>query len=114
MVMQSVTKLQQTELVEYTGEGNGGLASTEYGDIMSKVCLRIPLCTYRFDPILVLYSTINRACAYRTSTIFLPLITFQMGLILALPPRATLREIVRSATFAGMISSQCSFICSWK
>jgi ATP-dependent DNA helicase HFM1/MER3 len=43
LVMQSVTKLQQTELVKYAGEENGNLESTEYGDIMSKVCSRTSL-----------------------------------------------------------------------
>lgn len=39
LVMQSVEKLQKTELVEYATGGNnsGELESTEYGDIMSKV-----------------------------------------------------------------------------
>lgn len=36
--MQSVKKLRATELVEYESEGDGDLCSTEYGDIMSKVC----------------------------------------------------------------------------
>jgi ATP-dependent DNA helicase HFM1/MER3 len=38
LVMQSVKKLKETELVEYESEGDGELCSTEYGDVMSKVC----------------------------------------------------------------------------
>jgi ATP-dependent DNA helicase HFM1/MER3 len=37
LVMENISKLQKTELVAYTDEGNTGLKSTEYGDIMSKV-----------------------------------------------------------------------------
>lgn len=37
LVMRSVKKLKETELVEYELEGDGDLCSTEYGDIMSKV-----------------------------------------------------------------------------
>lgn len=37
LVMRSVKKLKETELVEYEPEGDGDLCSTEYGDIMSKV-----------------------------------------------------------------------------
>ena len=37
LVMQSVKKLKETELVEYQSEGDGELCSTEYGDIMSRV-----------------------------------------------------------------------------
>jgi ATP-dependent DNA helicase HFM1/MER3 len=38
LVLQSVKKLKETELVEYDSGGDGELCSTEYGDIMSKVC----------------------------------------------------------------------------
>lgn len=40
LVMQSIKKLKETELVHYENEGDGDLCSTEYGDIMSKVRLR--------------------------------------------------------------------------
>lgn len=39
LVVQSVMKLKETELVEYDSEGDGEMCSTEYGDIMSKVCI---------------------------------------------------------------------------
>lgn len=41
LVLQSVTKLKETELVEYESSGDGELCSTEYGDIMSKVCVDV-------------------------------------------------------------------------
>ncbi|KAJ8700486.1 ATP-dependent DNA helicase MER3 [Pleurotus ostreatus] len=66
MVMQSINKLQETQLIDYHAtEGRaGGLASTEFGDIMSKFYIRQ-----------------TTACAL-------------MALILALPNKTTLREIV--------------------
>lgn len=59
LVMQSVKKLKDTELVEYESEGDGELCSTEYGDIMSKVCHEPPVPESQLQVILVLYSTIN-------------------------------------------------------
>ncbi|KAJ8469377.1 hypothetical protein ONZ45_g16911 [Pleurotus djamor] len=43
LVMQSIERLQETQLVEYdawNSRGGGGLASTDYGDIMSKFYIR--------------------------------------------------------------------------
>lgn len=39
LVMQSITRLKETELVDHENESNGSLCSTEYGDIMSKVII---------------------------------------------------------------------------
>jgi ATP-dependent DNA helicase HFM1/MER3 len=41
MVMQSVEKLRETKLIAgaKAGDTSGALTSTEFGDIMSKVCL---------------------------------------------------------------------------
>lgn len=41
LVMQSIKRLKMTELVEYENDGDGELCSTEYGDIMSKVCFSV-------------------------------------------------------------------------
>jgi ATP-dependent DNA helicase HFM1/MER3 len=41
LVMQSVAKLQETQLVKRTTDGDAGLQSTEYGDIMSKASRHI-------------------------------------------------------------------------
>ena len=40
LVMQSVKKLKETQLVEYESQGDGELCSTEFGDVMSKVNFR--------------------------------------------------------------------------
>lgn len=77
LVMQSVEKLQKTELVAYAGEGDTSdeLSSTEYGDIMSKVCFdnqSIALSGYSLTILTVLYSTIHGPCTvsegYSTET----------------------------------------------
>ncbi|KAF9495867.1 P-loop containing nucleoside triphosphate hydrolase protein [Pleurotus eryngii] len=72
MVMQSINKLQETQLVDYDAiEGRaGGLASTEFGDIMSKFYIR------------------------QTT----------MALILALPNKTTLREILEALSAAEEFS----------
>ncbi|KAF8077800.1 Sec63 Brl domain-containing protein [Lyophyllum atratum] len=72
LVMQSVDKLRETQLVETSTEGAGAeeLISTEYGDIMSKFYIR-------------------------QST---------MGLILALPDRPTLRELLEMISSSEELS----------
>ncbi|KAG5637128.1 hypothetical protein H0H81_005657 [Sphagnurus paluster] len=71
LVIQSVEKLRQTQLVEAPADSSGGeeLISTDYGDIMSKLYIK-------------------------QST---------MGLILALPDRPTLREIVSDFCPTGLL-----------
>ncbi|PCH37704.1 nucleoside triphosphate hydrolase protein [Wolfiporia cocos MD-104 SS10] len=74
MVTQSVRKLQETELVSFSDDIVGTLSSTEYGDIMSKAC----------------------NCFYiRQST---------MSLILKLPERASVREILELLSSADEFS----------
>ncbi|KAJ7074112.1 hypothetical protein C8F01DRAFT_1360827 [Mycena amicta] len=70
MVMQSIDKLRTTKLINDTGAGSDALASTDYGDIMSKFYIR-------------------------QST---------MSLILALPERPSLRDILEMISASEELS----------
>jgi ATP-dependent DNA helicase HFM1/MER3 len=59
MVVENITKLQKTELVAYTNDGETGLKSTDYGDIMSKVSPSSLHVSTLMTSIPVLHTTIN-------------------------------------------------------
>ncbi|KAF7986542.1 hypothetical protein HWV62_26264 [Athelia sp. TMB] len=86
LVMQSITRLKETELVDHEIESNGSLCSTEYGDIMSKV-ITYGTRTTHLANIIQFY--------IRQST---------MGLILKLRPQVTLREILETLSAADELS----------
>lgn len=96
MVMQSINKLQETQLVDYDAtEGRaGGLASTEFGDIMSKVTSSKYLIASIFSSMIVLHSSNYGMCICINFIYLRTLNSSQMALILALPNKTTLREIV--------------------
>jgi hypothetical protein len=73
-VLKNVEKLQATELVDYEEDGNGKLASTEYGDIMSRV--RFTSHTLDFcSPLLALHSTIyGKYCTQVGCSLLTPLL----------------------------------------
>lgn len=67
LIEQSVTKLKDTELIE--GDDNGALSSTEFGDIMSKVCIEFLYAALLIALSTVLYSPsygMHRTTAMRT------------------------------------------------
>jgi len=95
LVMQSIDKLQETQLIEVGAEGRGTdkLSSTEYGDIMSKVGFRRFFCPFEANFSPALHSPVNcpSMCATQIITYSSNL---QMSLMLALPQHPTMRELV--------------------
>jgi len=96
LILRSIEQLEQTQLVKMVDDNkiSGGLCSTQFGEIMSKVSVVHLVTIQEFIRSAVLYS----AC-YGTSVldgIFKAFLIFdsQMELILKLPEHATLRETV--------------------
>lgn len=93
MVSESIGRLKENQLVESSDSDHNSLVSTEFGDIMSKVTFPAKIIILAFiNALAVLYSAIDSTLIFQGMLQRTKLI--QMSIILKLPERATLRDMV--------------------
>lgn len=93
MVAESVENLKKNQLISCSDVNDGALSSTRYGDIMSKVSV-LPLHGCCSDYLGSTTSGNQQFVLVPIICITPPELLLQMGSILKLPARATLREMV--------------------